>query len=448
MSRRKRWVIAGAAAGVGLAVLVALLVARHGCQRGIEVEGDDVTDGPQAVEAQHDEVIEAWAGKRPPGEEHADLLRPEEEEKLRRAFYAVLDDMREKKVRPEVTVQVRGGYLGKAPTHYYTIDLPLQYRRFHSACSRGNCLAGYYWALCQQALYTPEYPYYVTVLVLAPKFKELHELPALTERKPELWDELHTDTVPGETSFSLPAPFSVPYWKDAPPVWWHYEKYCRVRESLDSTVSLKSENGEYGLPSHDGDGRWWTFPLYRRWQGRRWRMYDGGVLGRTGDAIVETDAKTHTALIKVLPQDKTQQDALVSFFCSASDKDSPPKIHPVTAKDLLLVTQTIAEYFRATSKPTPLYTDMATALFVSRGYDFDRETGKYTLNKAGERLLDYVIEHPRSNVIGHLAILHDHGCAEFLDKLIQKHHPKLKTWEQFRRAYTAPRKPQPQQDER
>jgi hypothetical protein len=442
-------VILCAAAWLALAAVILFLFLDDAHYRVGEAEHSDVTDAPQVVEAQYDEVVNIWAGKRPA--DQTDLLRPGEE-KLRRAFWAVLDEMREKDVRPTVTMrtQVSERYKSGVQTHTYVIDLPLMYRRFNAACSRRNPFAGYYWALCQEALYTPAYAYYVTVLVLAPGFKELYRLPALTERKPELWDEQHTNIVPRVTGWPPHNPsFSVPFRKGAPPMWWHYEKYCRIRELLDPSARSPSNDGEYSLPSYD-DGRviWWRFPQYREWlqDGGPSDLREAGIVEarRTGDAVVETDPGKRADLITALPHDQVQQNVWVLFFCSASDTDSPRRD---TARDRFLVTRALVAYFHAAPKPTPLYTDMAMALFVSRGYDFDRKTGMYTLNKVGELLLDYVVEHVRQNVMEHLTILNDRGCDALLDRMVAKHHPKFKTWDKFQEAFASTEKPHEKQEE-
>ncbi|WP_176012805.1 hypothetical protein [Victivallis sp. Marseille-Q1083] len=61
------------------------------------------------------------------------------------------------------------------------------------------------------------------------------------------------------------------------------------------------------------------------------------------------------------------------------------------------------------------------AAFVVWGYDFDRETGIYTLTERGRQLLDWLMKYPSSYNARKVKILYDHGNLEFLTDLMKKY---------------------------
>ena len=391
--------------GLRLAVAAALLLVP-----GCAASGQD----------EHEKAFEEWASRKRPGEEHTDSLRPEEE-KLRRAYFGMLEEMREKKITPRVSVRTKRVRLlfshdpGYTTRYRYTIRIPEKYRSIDKQHFRHNRLAYSYRALDKEAIRDPEFAFYAVLSSSrCPKQTtwRLRSLPFLEAVSPaDAFKQRFEEYV---TEFAPDHPY-IDYRR-------HLDQHFRVLERLDPTGRTRLERPTGG---YDSLGTRWTLPDYRQDLEKRDRAKPVPnyyvITARTGDAIVEADIPKRAALIKALPRNKTQEEALVSFFCSANDKDLP------------LATRAIVAYFRAAPRPTPAYTDLAVALLVSRGYDFDRKNGTYALHEAGKQLLDYIIEHPRANVIADLKVLHSNGCGPFLGELIGKHHPKLKTWEKFER---------------
>lgn len=373
-------------------------------------------------EKDYDDEFEKWAAERRRKVKHVDLLRPEEE-KLRLAYFGMLEEMRRKKVCPEVSVETEEWNTRKGFTitgYRYTVRIPEKYWSIQRKYRSGHRLDESYELLKGEAFRDRRLSFYAFLADWGPgDEKWRHSLPRLPFLEADSPRQAYSDYF--DQHFDSSTGGSTWEWeKDR-----CFDQHCRTLERLDPTGRRQLELPTGGFRS-EGRRKGRTTKKYRRALGNRQSYRGRNVLLRTGDAVFETDAKKRAARIKALPRTDEQEEAFASFFCWA------------TGEDLPVVARAIVEYFRAAAKPRPYHTDLAMALFVARGYEFDRKAGTYRLNKAGTLLLDYVVEHARPNVMADLGILREHGCGDLLDRLLKKHHPKVKTWDGFRRTLGLP----------
>ncbi|MFW6114460.1 MAG: hypothetical protein ACOC7K_01835, partial [bacterium] len=383
-------------------------------------------------EKNYEDEFEKWAAQRRRKVKHVDLLRPEEE-KLRLIYFGMLEEMREKEISPEVSVETREwthAWRGFSGTKYkYTVRIPEKYQsiRREYRSGPGRRLEYSYWTFYMYALEDRRLSFYAFLADWGPANENTwrdgrRRFQFLEAEAPR---RAYSDYFDEQFDSSAAPPYSSPGAPTTRYLFRCYHQHCRTLERLDPTGRRQLEWPTGGF----GSGGWregWTTEKYRQTLGNREAYKGRNVLLRTGDAVFETDAKKRAGLIKGLPRTDEQEEAFASFFCYA------------TAEDLPLVARTLVEYFRAGPKPKPYHTDLAMALFVARGYEFDPKTGTYRLNKSGKALLDYVVQHARPNVMADLGILREHGCADLLDRLLKKHHPKVNTWDAFRRKLGLP----------
>lgn len=143
-----------------------------------------------------------------------------------------------------------------------------------------------------------------------------------------------------------------------------------------------------------------------------------------GDAIVDYTAKSDSRRLDKLPYSWSALYDWSALLVNSHAKELPP------------VLNAFFRYAQVKGDPA-LLVDMALAALVVRGYEYDAEKGRYTLNDVGKRLLEYAIAHPIPKSVSVARVLKERWDEDAIMKLIQKHHPKLKTWEKFREAYKA-----------
>jgi hypothetical protein len=145
-----------------------------------------------------------------------------------------------------------------------------------------------------------------------------------------------------------------------------------------------------------------------------------------GDAILDYAEKADAGRLVNLPADRKTLLIWSAFLVNSDDKDLPA------------VVNAFLRYAEA-QKHAPLYADMALALLVVRGYEYDAAKGRYTLTDVGQRFLEYAIEHPIPELLRVAEVLNGRWDKEALMKLIQKHHGDVDTWDAFRRKLAGTR---------
>lgn len=145
-----------------------------------------------------------------------------------------------------------------------------------------------------------------------------------------------------------------------------------------------------------------------------------------GDVIVGYSTKADTGIVAKLPVDRQTLLIWSAFLVNTDEKDIPSVINAFLA------------YAQAHQK-VALGTDMALALLVVRGYEYDAEKGRYKLTATGQRLLEHAIEHPIPELLRLAEVLKDRWDEGALMELIHRHHADVKTWEEFCRKVAGAR---------
>ena len=143
-----------------------------------------------------------------------------------------------------------------------------------------------------------------------------------------------------------------------------------------------------------------------------------------GDAIADYASKSDNARLVGLPHNRRLLLTWSGYLVNSRGRDFPA------------VVNAFLKYAGAQKHPA-LLVDMALALLVVRGYEYDALKGRYNLNKVGRQLLEYAIAHPIPRTVELAQVLKERWDEQAVLKMIQKYHPDAATWEQFERKVRA-----------